>query len=541
MTSALAAKQPANRAEFGEEGTPSLARPLPGNQHETRSLLANTLIMYGRTLLTMSVSLYSSRIVLAELGAVDYGIYFAVAGVTLVIAFLNSALATSTQRHLSVGLAQGDMAQLRSVFSASLQIHAAIALAILLASQTFGLWFLHNHMVIPPERVQAGSWALKCAALSVALTVFQVPYNALLTATERFSVFAAFDIAHALLKLFVAFALFLPLGDRLEVFASLLVGATCVIFVAKVGYCLWAFEGSRYRPCADLSILRRLATFAGWSLVEGFSLILNIHGFGLLLNLHFGPVVNASQGIATQLVNATSTLASNLQLTASPRIMKSFFTQDVASFQILIERNAKAAYFLMLVLVVPVALQANAVLTLWLGTVPDHAVGLVRLLLLVGLVNSMSSPLVSAIQATGRIRRYQLIVGGLLLTSVPIGALLLSFGAGPLSIYWFLLLLSAVALAIRVQMARHLVGLVPGKFATDVLWPAILVTALSFASGELLSMALAGLWLGEICSIAGTAVITAGLIYVFGFSDSERLWLGATVTSRFQHVARRRT
>lgn len=536
MTAALAINSDADPIDPDMSADTHDALVAGGGEPGARSLVANTLIMYGRTLLTMAVSLYSSRIVLAELGAVDYGIYFAVAGVTLVIAFLNSALAASTQRHLSVGLARGDVAQLRSVFAASLQIHAAIALAILLASQTVGLWFLHNHMVVPAERMQAASWAFKCAALSVAFTVVQVPYNALLTATERFSAYAAFDIGHAVLKVLVALALFLPVGDRLEVFSSLLLGAACAIGLAKAGYCLWAFEASRYRPCADLGLLRRLATFAGWSLVEGLSVVLNIHGFGLLLNLHFGPVVNASQGIATQLVNATATLASNLQITASPRIMKSFFSQDVAAFQVLIERNAKAAYFLMLVLVVPVALQADTVLTLWLGVIPEHAVGLLRLLLLVGLVNSMSSPLVSAIQATGRIRRYQLTVGGLLLTSVPVGALLLSIGAGPLSIYWFLLVLSALALAIRVQMARQLVGLVPGKFVKNVVWPASLVTGLSFAGAELLGWILVALGLPSICNLAGGFIISVGTTYVLGFSEEERGWLRGIVGDRLRPI-----
>lgn len=541
MTAVLNPTKPADEGDAYEVVNATTVHAVSVSGPKPRSLTANTLIMYGRTLLMMAVSLYSSRIVLAELGAVDYGIYFAVAGVTLVVAFLNSALAASTQRHLSVGLAREDLAQLSSVVGASLQIHAAIALAILLISQTAGLWFLHNHMVIPAERMDAATWALQCAAISVALTVLQVPYNALLSATERFSAYAALDIGHALLKLLIAFALLLATGDRLELFSSLMMGATCVIGFAKAAYCSWSLETGRYRPCADIGLHRRLAAFAGWSLVEGLSIVLNAHGLGLLLNLHFGPVINASQGIATQLVNATSTLTSNLQMTASPRIMKSFFSQDAAAFQVLIERSAKAGYFLMLLLVVPVALHADAILTLWLGLVPDQAAGMVQLLLIVGLVNSMSSPLVSAIQATGRIRRYQLTVGALLLTSVPVGALLLSMGAGPLSIYWFLIVLSALALAIRVQMARELVGLALGKFATNVLWPAIFVTGLSFASGELLSMALGDFWLGGLCSLAGAFITTTGIIYVFGLSNAERIWLGATVTDLLHSLLGRRT
>lgn len=541
MTSARAAKQPASRAEFGEEGAPFSAQPLPGHQNESRSLLANTLIMYGRTLLTMSVSLYSSRIVLGQLGEVDYGIYFAVAGVTFVIAFLNSALAASTQRHLSVELAFQDADRLRTVFSASLQIHAAIAVVVLLVCETIGLWFLQTHMVVPPERMQAAKWALHCAAFTVALTVLQVPYNALLAATERFSAYAAFDIAHALLRVLIALALILAVGDRLELFSSLMLGLVVVIFLAKVGYCRWTLEASRYRPCADFGLLRRLASFAGWSLVEVLSVVLNIHGFGLLLNLHFGPVANASQGIAVQLANATSTLASNLQITASPRIMKSYFQQDASHFHDLVARNAKTAFFLMLILVVPVVLETDAVLGAWLGDVPEHSVGMVRLLLVTGLVNCLSYPLVSVIQATGNIRRYQIIVGGLMLTAVPVGALLLSFEAGPLSLFWLLLLLSSLALAVRIRFVMQLTGLAPSYFARRVLQPTSIVTLLSFAASAILATAMPNLPLPEISKFMAACIATATAIYLIGFSDAERRWLLGMLSDRLLRFRRAST
>lgn len=532
MTAALAAIRPAERAQTGGEGAPSAAPSVAEGQPVCRSLLTNTLVMYGRTLLTMSVSLYSSRIILAELGAVDYGIYVAVAGVTFVIAFLNSALAASTQRHLSVELAFHNAERLGAVFSASLQIHAAIALVVLCVCETLGLWFLHTHMVIPPARMQAATWAFHCAAFTVALTVLQVPYNALLAATERFSAYAAFDIAHALLRVLVALALVPAVGDRLELFSSLMMCLVVVNFLAKVGYCRWVIEASRYRPCTDFDLLRRLAGFAGWSLIEVLSVVLNIHGFALLLNLHFGPVVNASQGIAVQLANATSTLASNLQITASPGIVKSYFQQNSSQLHDLIARNSKTAFFLMLILVVPVSLEADVVLGIWLGNIPEHSVGMVRLLLVTGLVNSLSYPLVSVIQATGNIRRYQIVVGGLMLTALPLGALLLSVEAGPLSLFWLLLLLSSLALAVRTRFVVQLTGLAPGYFARAVLRPAVVVTLLSFAASALLGAAMSHLPLPDISRFMAACMVTAGAIYGLGFSDEERRWLSGMLRDR---------
>lgn len=500
----------------------------------SRSLTANTLIMYGRTVLVMAVSLYSSRVVLAHLGAVDFGIYFAVAAVTLVIAFLNSALAVSTQRYLTVGLTHQNKDQLRSVFSMSLQMHAGIGLLIFLSAQTFGIWFLHHHMVIPPERMQAATWALQCATMSVVFTVLQVPYNALLTATERFSAHAAFDVAYAILRLFAAFALLIDAGDRLELFSSLMFGVTFVIWLVKAGYCFWAFDVSRYRLCGDLRILRQLASFAGWSLVEGLSVVLNVQGIGLLLNVYFGPVANASLGIANQVSVASATLASNLQVTASPRIMKSLFSQNIQEFQATLERNAKAACFLMLVLVVPVALETETLLSIWLGTVPEFTADMVRLLLLVGVVNSLSSSLVSAIQATGHIRKYQLTVGGLMLTSMPVSMLLLWNGAGPLSAHWFLLILSCLAVGLRVHLVRQAIGVDARRFVRNVVLPAVLVTGVSFLGGKAAGLMVEALGLPALCSPAAIFVVTSASVFLLGLSGDERVWLRDIVKTRFK-------
>jgi O-antigen/teichoic acid export membrane protein len=538
LTAVLNPKTPADEGDVHEVVKAAGVRAVSEIGRESRSLTANTLIMYGRTLLTMSVSLYSSRVVLAQLGAVDYGIYFAVAGITFLVAFLNSALAASTQRHLSAELASRDLDRLRTTFSASLQIHAAIAIAVLLACETIGMWFLQTHMAVPPERMQAAAWAFHCAAFTVALTVLQVPYNALLTAAERFSAYAAFDVAHAFLRLLIALALIFGDGDRLELFASLMVAVVVVIFLAKVGYCWWSHHGSRYRPCADVDLTRSLAGFAGWSLVEVLSIVLNIHGFGLLLNLHFGPIANASQGVAVQLVNATSTLASNLQITATPRIMKSYFLQDASAFEELVTRNAKSAFFLMLVVVVPVTLEADVVLATWLGGVPQYTAGMVQILLLTGLVNSISSPLVSVIQATGKIRRYQLIVGGLMLTAVPVGAVLLAAGAEPTSLFWFLFFLSSVALAFRVHVVSRLTGLACGLFVRQVLFPASVVTLLSFAASVGAGLVMSNLQFPAICRLFGALVATATVIYLLGLSKQERSWLRAALRTRLSGLQR---
>ncbi|WP_339760474.1 hypothetical protein [uncultured Hoeflea sp.] len=513
-----------------------------GREHSagaTRSLAANTLIMALRTILTMAVSLYSSRIVLAELGVVDYGIYFSVAGVTLLLSFLNSALATSTQRFLSVEIGRRDDEQLRTVFGASLQIHLAIALVTLLASESLGLWFIDAHMVIPEPRMDAARLAFHFAVFSTVLTIIQVPYNAALVSHERFTVYAAFDVLHAVLRLAVAVMLMLSSGDRLELFAALMFGVTLFVMAVKALYCRMAFACSRLRLCRDRALLRNMSGFAGWSILGAASLVLNIQGVGILLNIFFGPVANAAQTVALQLSNATSTLASNLQIVSSPQIIKAHAGGDRDGFHRLIERSARLSFMLMLVLMAPMIIGADLVLGVWLRVVPDHAGGIARLLLLAALVNSFSFPLMTAAQATGTIRTYQALVGGLMLSAIPLGYLMLFHGAGVLSVFQLLLALSVLALGVRLLVLRSLIGLDVARFLRSIVLPGAMIGAMALFSGLAVRLLCPVTLPAELAAMATTALATALAVWFLGMSAAERAGLKQAVTRRFNPGGKR--
>ncbi|MCM2476093.1 hypothetical protein HGO38_21690 [Rhizobium sp. CG5] len=499
---------------------------------KTRSLAANTLIMSLRTVLTMSVSLYSSRIVLAELGAVDYGIYFAVAGVTLVISFLNSALATSTQRFLNVELTGRDHERLRSVFCTSLQIHVAIALLTILVSEIVGLWLLNTYLVIPGVRMDAARVAFHYAVFATALTIIQVPYNATLVAFERFTAYAVFDILHAVLRLSVAWILIAGSGDLLELFAALMFGVTLLVTVAKVVYCVQGFPSCRYRVCRDRALHSSLSGFAGWSILGAAALVLNIQGVGILLNLFFGPLANAAQNIALQVTNATSTLGSNLQITSNPPIVKAHAAGDHERFHALVEQSARYSFLLMLVLTAPIISSVELVLAFWLTSVPDHAGDITRLLLLTALVNSFSFPLMAAAQATGTIRLYQALVSAVMLSAIPLGYLLLTFGAGLLSVFQLLLGLSCLALGVRLVILRRLVGLDIGRFLGAVVLPAAAIGAVSLSSGWAIRIVSSQSQLTEFAGLVATGVVTLVAVYFFGVSAVERRQMRQAIRNR---------
>ncbi|MCO5161156.1 MAG: hypothetical protein M9939_08475 [Mesorhizobium sp.] len=503
-----------------------------GRVVKIRSLAANTVIMSLRTVATMAISLYSSRVILAELGTVDYGIYFAVAGVTLLISFLNSSLATSTQRFLSVEIARPDHGRLRAVFSASMQIHVAMALLVLLASETLGLWLLETHMVIPEARMDAARVVFHFAVSSTVLTIVQVPYTATLAAFERFTAYAVFDILHAVLRLLVAVMLTVGSGDLLELFSALMFGVTLTVAIAKAAYCMRAIPASRYRPSRDGALLYDMTGFAGWTVLGAASLAFNIQGVGILLNLFFGPVANAAQTIGLQLTNATSTLASNLQITSNPQIVKAYAADDRDRFHALVEQSSRLSFLLMLTLTAPIIVGVEAILDIWLQTVPYQAGEMARLLLLAALVNSFSFPLMAAAQATGTIRLYQILVSGVMLSALPLGFLMFSLGVGPLSIFQLLLVLSILALGVRLLLLRHLIGLDLGRFMGVVLLPGIAVGALALSAGwgmRLLSPAEVP---ADMAGLLATGLATPVAAFLLGISGAERRQLRETILKR---------
>ncbi|MBA69626.1 MAG: hypothetical protein CML30_12190 [Rhizobiales bacterium] len=498
--------------------------------------MANTLIMSVRTFLTMAVSLYSSRIVLSQLGVVDYGIYFAVAGITVVLSLLNSALSISTQRFLSFEFGQHDTDRLRAVFSASLQIHFLIAIVTVIVCETLGLWFLDAHMVIPEARMDAARLAFHFAVLSTALTIVLVPYNASLVASERFGAYAIFDGLHAFLRLGVAFLLMLGNGDLLEMFAGLMFGVTFSVAAGKMIYCRWQLGFSRYRVCRDRRILSRMTGFAGWSLLGAASLMLNIQGIGILLNMFFGPIANAAQNIAVQVNNATSTLAVNLQITSSPQIVRAYAANDMERFHRLIEHSAKLSFLLMLVLTAPMVAGMDAILALWLETVPPQAAAIARLLLLTAAVNSFSYPLLSAAQASGTIRLYQTIISGLGLSVIPLGYIAFSRGADLLVIFQLMLVVSMVMLAVRLVLLRGLVDLNIGRFLRVVILPSACIAAIAFATGWATGTLLPTTQMAEIAGAVVIGSVTLAAAYRFGLTAGERNEINAIFGSRFKSI-----
>lgn len=379
----------------------------------------------------MLVSLYTSRVVLNTLGIEDFGINNVVGGVVVMFSFLNTSMSGATSRFLTFELGRGNYQNLQKVFSVALTIHIMIALAVLLMGETIGLWFLENKLVIPESRLWAARIVYQYSIFGMVLGIIQVPYNALIIANERIDVFAYVEIGNIFVRLLIVYLLVVIPFDKLVVFSSLGFATSLTVMAIYRTYCVRRLMGCRFILSIRNSYLRPMLLFSGWDLYGNMSVIARTQGVNMLLNMFFGPVVNAAAGIAGQVQGAVMAFAVNVLTAVRPQVVKSYSVGDFSRVEYLVNKCSMFTFMLLLVFTIPLLIETNYVLGLWLKIVPDYAVAFCRLTLLFNLFANLSSVVMIAIHATGRIRRPSLINGTFYLLVIPISYLSFKLGGNP--------------------------------------------------------------------------------------------------------------
>ena len=445
----------------------------------THRIAKNTVMLYMRTLLTMFVSLYTSRVVLRALGIMDYGVYNAVGSTVAMFSVLSGSLSSAISRFITFELGSGNIAKLKRVFSTAIIVQLILALVIVLVAETIGLWFLNHKMVIPPERLLAARWVYQFSIITFVVGLISVPYNAAIIAHEKMATFAYIGIFEALAKLGVAFAISTAQCDRLILYGLLLMGiAVTVRFIYGV-YCKRRFEECTCRFVYDKGLLKEMTSFAGWNFIGASSAVLRDQGGNIILNIFGGAAVNAARGFAIQISTAIQSFVQNFMTALNPQITKSYANGNHEYMMSLIFRGARFSYYILLLLSLPVIINADYILRLWLVDVPDHTTAFVQLVLIFSLSESLANPLVTAMLATGKIRNYQLIVGGIQLLNLPVSYLLLRMGGAPEVVFVVAIVISVCCEMARLYMLRGMIGLSMRGFLCKVYFNVLLVTVIA--------------------------------------------------------------
>lgn len=425
----------------------------------TSRIAKNTLMLYGRMLFSLIISLYTSRLILQALGVEDYGIYNVVGGFVSMFSLFSSSLSEAVRRFLTFELGHNDVERLKAVFSTSLLIHFLLALIIALVAETFGVWFLNNKMVVPPNRLYAASLVFHTSVISFVLNLLMVPFNATIIAHERMQAFAYIGILEVSLKLCaVLFVNHLKTEcDGLILYAALILCANIFLQLIYFIYCRKNFIECSAKPNINGTVFNEIASFAGWNFIGCTAGLMKDQGVNILLNASFGPIVNAARGIANQVNGLAYSFANNFMTALNPQITKSYASGDRDYMLSIVQRGTRFSCYIILIIAIPVILETRFILSFWLGDYPEHTVNFIRLVLALTLVDMLSNTLITLVNATGKIKWYQITVGGILLLNFPATYLFLKLGCPPECVYIVAITISLCCFFIRLSFLKYLV------------------------------------------------------------------------------------
>ncbi len=482
-------------------------------------------MLYFRMLLTMGVSLFTVRVVLDTLGTVDYGLYNVVGGIVTMFAFLSGTMASASQRFFAFELGRRNYDQLKKTFSMTMTIYAIIAVIILLLAETVGLWFMNNKMTIPPERMEAARWVYQFSILSFMMTMFTVPYNAAIIAHERMKVYAYVSIIEVSLKLLIVYLLLVFSYDKLKLYAVLMFAVTTFTTLIYRTYTQRKFSECSYSFYWDTVLFKEIVTYSGWNLFGALAGIFNNQGVNIVLNIFFGPVVNAARGVAFQVNSAINQFVQNFMTATRPQIIKYYAANEKQQMLKLVFQSSKFSFFLLFILSMPVLLETKFIFTLWLKEVPEYTVIFTQLIIIAALIDSLSYPLMTAAQATGRIKKYQSVVGGVMILNLPISYIFLKIGYPPETVFILAIANSTVCLGLRLLLLKSMVGLPVRGFLTHVISRILISGILSYIIPFFLVNNLNEGFIRFL--ITTTVSITTALlaIYTIGLGSDEKKYL----------------
>lgn len=488
-----------------------------------KRIAKNTLLLYFRMFIVTIVGLYTSRVVLNTLGVSDYGIYSLVGGFVFMLSFLNSAMTAASQRFLSYELGRNDMPRLKVVFCTSVNIHILIALIVFVIAETVGLWFINTQLIIDEDRMVAANLVYQCSILTFIVNVLSVPYNSCIVAHEKMSAFAYISILDVVLKLAVVFLLLLSSFDKLIIYAVLIMFVSVLIRICYSIYCKHHFEECVYYFTFDKQLFKEMFSFAGWSVLGNIGFSFKDQISNIILNLFYGTTLNAARGIGVQVSTVVKTFSNNLTMALKPQITKQYAAGSVEESMKLVYAGSRYTFFLLTLISIPVIINVDYILKLWLGNVPVYTAQFLILSLLIALLYSVSECVTTAIQATGKVKVFQIGICIIMLSELPLDYLLLKLDYPPYFVMLPSLVTYTIAILFRFYLIKNMEPCYRYKYYfIKVLMPCLIIFILSLVICNFIKNLFQTNFLSLIYITIISIIIIAAFVFCFGIDKSER-------------------
>lgn len=482
----------------------------------------NTLFLYFRMLLIMLTNLYVVRLVLDMLGAMDYGIYVVVGGVVIMFSFLSDTLSSSSQRYFAFAIGEKNFYKLNIFFNITLILYITLAVFILIIAETLGVWFVNNKLIIPETRLESANIVFQFAILSFIFNIIKTPYTALVIAHEKMNIFAIIGVVEVFLKLILIFILKSLNIDKLKAYSIIIFLNILVIFIIYFFYSKFKFKETKFKLYYKRKEYSEILTYSGWNIIGAVSNMLRNQGINVLLNLFFSPIINAARGIAYQINTAILSLTNNFYIAVKPQITKKYANQNLLEMKKLVYSSSKLAFVLMMVICIPIFYETKFILSIWLKELPSYVIIFTRLVVINSLIEVINQPLVSAIQATGNVKIYQLTVSLILILNLPLSLLCLSAGYPPEITMYISIFLSIISYIPRMYICQKVVGIRISDFVSEVLLKLVIITFLMFFITWCIWSYFNESFLRFSLVIIVNILVAPILLLFIGFNDSER-------------------
>lgn len=498
-----------------------------------KKILKNTLFLYIRMFLIMGISLYTVRAYLGILGEVDYGLYNVIGGVVSMLSFLNGTLAASSQRFISVALAEGDKEKVNKIFCLGQTVYLFIIIIAFLFFETAGLWFINVKLIIPTERVRAANFIYQISILTFVFQMLSVAYNAMVIAQERMKAFAYIGVLEAGLKLTFVFVLRVIPFDKLIGYGLLLFIINLLVFFIYVIFCRINFAESRFKFYWNKNEALEILGFSGWHLLGTFSIIIRGSGVNVLINTFFNPTVNTARAIAYQVEGALTKFSQNFFNAVKPQMYKSYASNEIEELNKLIMRSTIICVFLLSLFTIPLYNNLSFVLQLWLKDVPELTVQFTQLVLINGLIDSTADSLICPALATGRIKKFYIVTGSLYILVLPVSYIFLKLGFSAPSTLIVSIVMSILAVFARAIILNKLIDF-PLKKYFILIGKLSLLTIVLFYSIKLIIMVIPiNKWGILLSSIIISTFLHIILYILFIISKDDRTYIKDFIKNKF--------
>lgn len=493
---------------------------------DVRRIVRNTLLLYGRMLLTVGLNLWTTRLTLQHLGVSDLGVYGVIGSVVTMFGVFTGGISSAVQRFITFELGRGASGHVDRVFSTSFNLLLILAAILLFLFETIGLWILNTRLNIPSESLSASRWVFHFSVIAFLANVIAIPYNALVIAHERMSFFAAVSVLQVALNCAAAWMLSLFADGRLIIYGASMAFVAILIRAIYQIYCHRHYPEARFRWGIARQEVREMARFAGASTLSGAMLMMSGEGLMLIINLTFGVAVNAVYSISLQLKNMILSFALNVFKAIQPQITKTYAEGDYSSHLNLVYTGSKVEVFLIYLLMLPFLCRTEQIMTLWLGEVPKYTVAFVRGTIFISLTYAAFEPIRTAVLATGRVVRFLLIPDAFYLLVLPVGYLVAKTTGSPDCMLVSIVGMDILACMLRVWLGAKVSPIRIRQLFISVVLPCLGVGILGAGLCAALSRLLPDTLPGLLALVLLNAVVLLAMASFYYYPLLKRIWTG---------------